>query len=320
MSFPNISDILATTIESRSGEIADSVTANNALLAKLEKRGNIRKFSGGHKILEELSFAENGNFSWYSGYDTLTTGSSDVISAAEFTIKQAAAPVVVSGLEMLQNRGKEAILDLLDGRLKVAESTIRNNIEDGLFSDGTGSGGKIITGLDAAVPQDPTTGTYGAINRATWTFWRSQLRDSASTITVSTIQTEMNALWAACTRGNDMPDLIVLGQTLWLLYLGSLQTIQRFTDPDMAKLGFASIRYMTADVVLGGGINGQATTTDGYFLNTKYIHYRPHADRNMVPLGGKRMATNQDAEVQIVAWAGNLTSSGSRFQGRLKGD
>ena len=321
MSFPNISDVLATTIENRSGKIADNVTNNNALLTKLEKRGNIRKFSGGHKILEELAFAGNGNFAWYSGYDTLTTGVSDVISAAEFTIKQAAAPVTISGLEMLQNRGKEAIVELLESRLKVAESTMHNNIETGLFSDGTGSGGKIITGLDAAVPQDPTTGTYGAINRATWTFWRSQLRDSAATITAATIQTEMNALWAACTRGNDMPDLIVLGQTLWLLYMASLQPLQRFTDGDNAKLGFATVKFMTADVVLGGGIGGVATATDGYFLNTKYIHYRPHADRNMVPLSpGKRYAVNQDAEVQIIAWAGNLTMSGSKFQGRLKGD
>ena len=28
-------------------------------------------------------------------------------------------------------------------------------------------------------------------------------------------------------------------------------------------------------------------------------------------------ATNQDAEVQIMAWAGNLTCSGAQFQGRL---
>jgi hypothetical protein len=38
----------------------------------------------------------------------------------------------------------------------------------------------------------------------------------------------------------------------------------------------------------------------------------------MVPLNpNRRYAVNQDAEVSILAWAGNLTSSGPQFQGRL---
>ena len=77
---------------------------------------------------------------------------------------------------------------------------------------------------------------------------------------------------------------------------------------------------MDADVVLDGGIGGAATASTAYFLNTDYIHYRPHAKRNMVPLSpNRRYATNQDAEVQILAWAGNLTTSGGMFQGRLNG-
>jgi uncharacterized protein with WD repeat len=53
-------------------------------------------------------------------------------------------------------------------------------------------------------------------------------------------------------------------------------------------------------------------------LNTNYIHYRPHSARNFVSLSpNKRYSINQDAEVQILAWAGALTMSGSQFQGRL---
>ena len=58
--------------------------------------------------------------------------------------------------------------------------------------------------------------------------------------------------------------------------------------------------------------------TSAYFLNTKYLHYRPHAQRNMVPLSpGQRYSVNQDAAVQILAWAGNLTMSGAQFQGYM---
>ena len=55
-----------------------------------------------------------------------------------------------------------------------------------------------------------------------------------------------------------------------------------------------------------------------YFLNTKYLHFRPHSARNFVPLSpNKRYSINQDAEVQILGWAGNLTCSGAQFQGRI---
>ena len=98
MAFPNISDILATTIDSRTRKIADNVTNNNAVLKRLSQKGKIRPFSGGVKILQELSFAENSNAGWYSGYDLLPVGISDVISSAEYNIKQASVPVVISGL------------------------------------------------------------------------------------------------------------------------------------------------------------------------------------------------------------------------------
>jgi hypothetical protein len=54
-------------------------------------------------------------------------------------------------------------------------------------------------------------------------------------------------------------------------------------------------------------------------INTKYIFLRPHSKRNMVALNpSKRYNTNQDAEVQILAWAGNATCSGRRYQARIK--
>ena len=317
MSFPNISDILATTIESRTKQIADNVTKNNAILMKLSQKGKIKTFSGGTKILQELSFAENTNGGWYSGYDILPVGVSDVISAAEFNIKQAAVPVVISGLEMLQNAGREKMIDLLDARLSVAESTLANLISGGLYSDGTGAGGKEIDGLDAAVPLDPTTGTYGGIDRATWTFWRNQFVDAAAA-DPTTIQGLFNDLWVQQVRGTDRPDLIMVDNVVWSTYTESLQAQQRFTSPETGNLGFPTLKYMDADVCLDGGIGGFCPDGTAFFLNTDYLHYRPHSNRNMVPLSpNRRYATNQDAEVQILAWAGNLTCSGAQFQGRL---
>lgn len=318
MAFPAVSDIVATTIESRSRKIRDNVTKNNALLSYMNRRGNVKTFSGGSEILEELSFAENGNAGWYSGYDLLPVAAQDVLGAARFDIKQAAVPIVISGLDQLKNSGPEQFIDLMDSRITVGESTMANLISAGLYSDGTGAGGKQLVGLDAAVPIVNTTGTYGGIDRATWSFWRSKSTTAGVALTAATVQTAMNTMWASLVRGMDRPDLIVVDNAFWGIFMGSIQPQQRFTDPSSANLGFPAIKFMDADVVLDGGIGGFATTKTAYFLNTKFLNFRPHKDRNMVPLSpNRRYAINQDAEVQILGFAGNLTCSGAQYQGRL---
>lgn len=318
MAFPNVTDIVATTIENRSKKLSDNVSKNNGLLRRLDERGNTRTISGGSLIFEEISFAENANAGWYSGYDLLPVAAQDVISAAQYDIKQAACPVVISGLDELKNSGKEAFINLLEGRLGVAESSMMNLLAAGVYSDGTAAGGKQIVGLNAAVPVNPATGTYGGIDRGTYTWWRSKATTAGAALTPSTVQAAFNDMWASLVRGADRPDLIVVDNFMWGIYLASLQAQQRFTGTETAKLGFPTVKYMDADVLLDGAIGGFATAKTAYFLNTKYLFFRPHSDRNMVPLSpNKRYAINQDATVECIAWAGNITCSGAQFQGRL---
>ena len=329
MAFANssVSDIIATTIQSRSGELADNVTNNNPLLLKLKSKGNVRPFSGGNVILEEIMYNDTStnNTNSYSGFETLNISPNSPISAAQFSIAQYASAVTISGLEMLQNAGKEQIIDLLEGRIKVAEAQLSNRINLDLYGNGTGNGGKNLTGLAAAVADAPSSGTYGGINRATWTFWQNQafsgVTNGGAAVSAANIQSYMTQLAIKLVRGTDKADLIVADNNYYNLYVNSLQAIQRVTDPEMAGSGFASLKFYgggtSADVVLGGGIGNQQPANRMYFLNTDYIFFRPHKDRNFVPIGGERQSVNQDAIVKLIGWAGNLTSSGAQFNGVL---
>ncbi len=267
------------------------------------------------------------NTNSYSGYEVLNVSQNSPISAAQYSIQQYASAISISGLEMIQNSGKEAIIDLLDGRMNVAEAQLANRIGGDIYLDGTGNSGKNITGLGAAVPDAPSTGTYGGINRATFTFWQSVkysgVTDGGSAVTASNIQAYMDALAVQLIRGTDKPDLIVADSTYYRLYLQSMQSYQRVSSDgsDMAGAGFSALKYfgagMASDVVLDGGIGAAAPSAHMWFLNTKYLQFRPHADRNFVPIGGERQAVNQDAIVKLIGWAGNLCGSGMQFQGVL---
>ena len=323
MAFANsaITDIIATTIQSRSGELADNLTQNNAILTRLNSKGNIRPFSGGNVILEEIMYNDpnTNNANSYSGYEVLNIAPDSPISAAQFKIAQYADSVTMSGLEMLQNSSKEAIIDLLDGRMQVSEARLLNRISGDLFLDGTGNGGKNLDGLAAAVSASPTSGTYGGINRATWTFWQNQITTG---VTGSTnIQAKMTEAAIKQIRGTDKADLIVAGNTMYQYYVASLQAIQRITSEESGAAGFASLKFYgggtSADVILGGGYGAQETATYMYLLNTNYIFLRPHKERNFVPIGGERQSINQDAIVKLYGWAGNLTTSNRFLQGLL---
>lgn len=342
MAFANssISDVIATTIQQRSGELADNVTNNNALLRRLKAKGNVRPFGGGNVILEEIMYVDSStiNTNSYSGYEAINITPNSPISAAQFSITQYAAAVSMSGLEMLQNSSKEQIIDLLEGRHKVAEAQVMNRIDYDLYQDGTGNGGKNLTGLAAAVPDAPTTGTYGGISRDTWTFWQPQaysgVTNGGAAVSASNIQQYMTTLALRLVRGSNRPDLFVADATYYAFYVNSLQAIQRIsssTGSGEVGAGFGpELKFygggMSADVVLGGGISGAvsssvtssgATSAHMWALNTDYIFFRPHRDRNFVPIGGERQSVNQDAIVKLIGWAGNLTCSGSQFQGVL---
>jgi hypothetical protein len=322
MASPNVSEIVTTTLENRSGKLRDNITDNNMILKRLSEKGRIRPVSGGRKIYEEIEYAENGTAMWYSGYDTLNISPQDVFTSAEFDWKQAAAAVSMSGLEELQNSGEEQLIDLLEKRISNAEKSMKNIVAAGLYADGTGNGGKEIGGLQLLLADTPTSGTVGGINRATWTFWRNYsfdaTTDGGAAATAANIQSYMNRVYLAVSRGNDHPDLILADNAYFRLYWESLTANQRFTNEKLSGTGFDNLRFMNADVVFDGGIGGNAPTNHMYFLNSDYIYFRPHADRQFKPIGSERFATNQDAMVKLIGWAGNMTIAGAQYQGVLK--
>jgi hypothetical protein len=324
---PSFDDIVTTTIENRSGKLADNATVSTAFLDRLRRRGKVRTATGGTVILQELEVALNPNGGWYAGYDPLSTVPFEPFSAASYDWKQAYVPIVWSGLEKLKNMGEPEMIDLVASRIRNGEKSLYDLVATGVFSDGTGSGGKQIGGLQQYVVATPTSGTVGGIDRAGTgnTFWRNKTNSVAMSTPVNLILTNppdfikiVNDIAIQCTRGNDRPDLWVADSTGYKRYLESLQPIQRITSVEMAGAGFSALKYFgvggDADFVLD---NGHCPSKTVYALNTNYIYLRPHPERNFVAFGGDRVPVNQDATVRFLGFTGNLTVSCMFLQGQI---
>lgn len=313
----NIGELAATTIENYSGTFADNVETHNPLLMHLTKRGNKTPATGGTKIRQELAYAENGTFKWYTGLETLDVSGSDVLDAADFEWKQANVNVVISGYDEIVNSGSQAVTNLVKQRIKVAETTAKNQIAASLFSDGTGSSGKEIGGLQLLVADAPSTGTVGSIDRSANSFWRNQTYDFSSeaggAASATNIIDGLNVLHRRCLRNADMPDILVMDDAYFGFYESALQDIKRIQSDAEADAGFLSLMYKGKPVYYD--VNTPAS--HAYMLNLDNLFYRPHPNRDFTTDKNK-MSINQDAYIVPMFWAGNLTMSNASLQGVAK--
>lgn len=320
-------DVVTTTLENRSRKLADNITNNSALLARLQARGKVKPFSSGREIFQELRYAQNQTFMWYSGYEFLNVSLNDTMTAARFPIKQASIAVTLSGLEELQNGGDDAMIDLIEARVDTAEDTFWNQMSAAVYSDGTAWGGKQIGGLALLISKAPTAGIVGGIDRSANVWWRNVSvnanLDSRGVVTQSNVQSYMNTTSIALKRNSDGIDMIVADSNYYIAYLNSLQAIQRVTSSGDGKagIGFTALKYYGAgkevDVILDGGKGGQIPANTMYFLNSDYFAYRPHKDRDFKTIGGNRANANQDAIVRLMAWAGNMVITNASLNGVL---
>lgn len=313
-------ELIAMTLRRRTGKLADNVTTHIPLLRYLRRKENVQMVSGGRTLVRELEYAENANFSWYSGAEQLGTGQTDTFTFAEFNWKQAAVVMVINGLERRQNAGEGQSINLVGSRVKNAEKTMMNNVATGVASAGTTFSGKTIGGLQSLVADTPTSGTVGGIDRASYSFWQNQfyrgVTDGGAAVSASTIQGYMHALYLRTLRNSDTTDLIVAGTTYFQYYWDSLAAIQRIASSDKAVGGFRSLEFAGPGGQATVEVDSSISATRMYFLNTDYLFFEVHDEANFVALE-PRDSINQDAMARPFIFMGNLTASNCARQGVL---
>lgn len=302
-------------------KVTDNVSRHNALLARMKARGKIKTVGGGYEIAEPLEYAENGTYQRYAGYDALNTNASDVLTSVRYPYRQVALHVTASGREIRMNASKEAMLNLVQARKDNAIRTAVNQFAIDLYS--AGSLNEQINGLQNLI-QTNGQGTVGGIDSATWTFWRNRFREATGTNTAASpsvanaaqFKGDMNALWIGLNRGTDKPDLIVMTHDFYSLFEVGEQDKQRYADSDLAKAGFTTLKYKSADVIFDDNTNFATTGETAYFLNTDYLYLVQHREAQWTPDNEKK-PTNQDAVVVPIYWMGNLVCTNRALQGRL---
>lgn len=306
----NMGLLLSTTLKKYRTTLIDQIHNSNALFYQLKEMGNITEEDGGERIVQPIMYGQNTTASSYAGYDLLDTTPQEGIDAAEYNWKQYSVSVTISGEEERKNAGrKEQIIKILDARTKQARMSLTEQMTQGLFSDGTGNGGKNLTGLEAMVA---ATGTYGGINSGTYAWWRAYVDSTSEVLSLADMRTAYNT---NSLGGKDTPTLIVTTQALFEKYesnftmvsgdianiAGSFMTQsageKKIADGGFQKLGFKGVPIVWDEYCPSGSM---------YFLNGNHMKLVVHKDANF-DITDFVKPENQDARVAQILFMGNLT-------------
>jgi hypothetical protein len=320
--------ILSMAVEERSSSYQDLVSNNNALLAVMRRKGLWQSYSG-PRIRQTLQIGKQVA-QWYSGYDQLLNPAIDLFNDAFFDPKMVVVPIILSMQEILNNEGDNQLMDVLDSYMEAAEKALEDTMDAGIYSDGSGNGGKQLTGLATAIPITPTN-TYGGIDRNLNTIWRTSTFDAHTFNTAIGTQVDstrvrpfLNQVMTNRSRGRDYADLLIMSPEHYAAYDAATIAIQRQqNETSLGKLGFSALEYIgggkRAEIVLDGGIGSNMPANTTFGINTDTFRLRYNANRNFDKLfeGDGQMPIDKDAIAQFVGWMGELTMTNPLFNWRF---
>lgn len=310
--------LLTTTLANYRKQMVDNIFNDypflsyiNGKLGKAIRGESIKRtVDGGESIVEHLLYEKNTTVKSYAGAETLDTSLQEGHTIARYNWKQYAGSVVFTGLEKRSNQGESGMINLLTAKMKQTEMSLKDRMATDAFGDGTGNGGKNLTGLQALIS---ATATVGGLSPTTYTWWKADVTASAGSF-AATGPDKMRTTFNNVTYGNDKADSIFTTQTVFEYYEKYLQPQERFQSNTAADAGFMNLTFKGVPIIF----DRACPSGYMYFLNSKYLSFVVHSDADF-STGPFTTPENQDVATAQILFQGNLTTNCRRKLGLITG-
>lgn len=305
--------LTSTMVKYLSKKPADTIFESLALYEWFNSKGGVkRRVDGGVKMLVPLMYAANSTVQSYRGYDLLDVSPQEGFTNAEFELKQYNGAVSISGREEALNSGEAAMFDLLDAKWEQLRMSFRDKLNRDMFGDGTGNGGKELTGLALMID---SAGTYGNIPRSTNTWWAAQETAVGGPLVVEGTN-GMKRIYndVSLGKGTMASDGIVTTQAIFEQYEALMAPYMRYTTSSEANAVFGSDNLKFRKAEMFWDHDCQAGIM--YFLNSKVMELRVRKDFTVVPFA---VPINQDAKVGHIRFMAEMICKNCRHVGKLTG-
>lgn len=294
--------VLESTLTKSRKKLIMASIKSNALMAWAFATNRVEYEDGGYNITNPLIVGRNPNVTSYEYYDTLPIAQTNEFDTVEYNWSRVAGTVIISDQEEDENRGETAIFKLMKAKMDVLEESIKEKFSSYLYSAG---GGTDPFGLPTMIPDDPTTGTLGGINRASESQWRTSAYDFDSNLNETNIEEAFDDILMDLTVKGDKPDLILAGRNILRSYRQAVRDKivinlgETSKGKQMMDLGFAGVSHQNIPMLYDEDCN----VNKAYFINSKYLrlHMLKHVNMKVKKLDSP---WNVDATGSRVVWQG----------------
>jgi hypothetical protein len=296
-----LSTVIASTLQGSRKKLMMASIRSNALMAWAFASDRVEYEDGGYDISNPLIIGRNPNVTSYEYYDQLPVNQTSEFTTVRYRWSRIAGTVIISDQEEDENKGDLAIFKLLNKKMEVLEESIKEKFSDYLYGAG---GGVDPLGLASLIPDDPTTGTLGGVNRATETQWRTSSYDFAGGLNAANIEEAFDDIIMDLTLKNDKPDLILAGRNIYRLYRAAVRdkVVIQITGSNgkaMMDLGFDGVMHQKIPILY----DEDCPVNKCYFINSKFLRLHILKGVNMKV---KQLSApwDTDAHGSRVVWQG----------------
>jgi hypothetical protein len=281
---------------------------SNILLYKLlgGEKGT-HTIPGGKKIQVILEYS-GGNSDAYGSSTKLPLNKTEVFNAAFFRWAAYYAGVTIDLDDQRQNSGDLAIVNLVEGKLKNAQKSIRSTMGTDIYAAAADT--NHFTGLGDLFLTTTST-AYGEIAEDDMAVWKAVKNTTVEAISFKVMQ----ALRRSASIDDNMegkPNLYITTELLKDGFERTLQTQARYSDVRLVNAGFDNILFGGAPMVTD---NKQ---TAGYVdaLNLNYLDILTHQDYNFTKPVWASPIDQPDIKVAFIRWSGNLVCRNRKAHAR----
>jgi len=338
--------LLSTTLDAymAGGTMFDNIFKDSAFLALMRLNDAVDKQDGGERVRAPLMYESNLTVKSYSGADTLDTTIQDGMTTAFYEWAEIGGTISITRKEERQNSGEAAKIGLLKSKIKQAEMSMFEVLNQQLVA-GTVSSATFVPGNDAKDlsplgyffrklnATDPTTGgNVGNIAGADFDWWRhktsafdgSSDTGNAFTLSVSTYKglvVALRRLYNHCSRGSGgSPDIALMDQVTYETYENALDEKVRYTNTKLADMGFDNIKLRGATCIWDEQVpdidNGTLAVTKGsvFLLNSRFYKLIIDSETDIITTPFVE-PENQTVRTAKILFMGNAGVSNMRKHG-----
>jgi len=297
-----IATVLNSTLTKSRKKLIMASIKSNALQAWAFATNRVEFEDGGHEITNPLTLGRNPNISSYEYFDEQQITQTNEFDTVSYNWSRVGGTVVISDQEEDENQGTAQIFKLMKAKMEVLEESIKEKFSSYLYAVSSGTDPQ---GLGDLIPDDPTTGTLGGINRASESQWRSSAYDFDGNIDSTNIEEVFDDVLLDLTMKSNKPDIILTGRNLYRTYRTAVRdkVVINLSESNSGKkmmdLGFAGVKHQNIPMLY----DEDCPVNKAYFINSQFLrlHILRHVNMKVKELVAPWTI---DAHGRRIVWQG----------------